>query len=148
MMLWQRVTPWAPISQLRREMDRLFGDFLTEGNGGSTHAGRAFPTLNVWDEGERLMVEAEVPGLSMNDLEVVVQGNELTLRGQRKVADSEKATFHRRERAGGPFARTITLPVEIAGDKVEASLNQGVLTIVLPKAEAAKARRIEVKGGA
>lgn len=149
MTLWQRVSPWAPVSQLRREVDRLFGDFLPEVNGGERLAGGMYPAVNVWDEGEHLIVEAEVPGLEMKDVEVLMQGAELTIRGERRLptSDEGKRVVHRRERREGKFVRTIVLPIDIAVDRIEAKLSNGVLTITLPKAESAKARRIEVKGG-
>ena len=74
-------------------------------------------------------------------------GDELTLKGRREPEDGQQATYHRRERGTGSFTRVLTLPIEVDADKVEASLAQGVLTIRLPKAESAKARKIQVKAG-
>lgn len=106
---------------------------------------RPFPALNVWEDGDRLMAEAELPGLRLEDIEVLVVGNELTIKGRRPTPAEIKGSVHRQERGVGEFARTITLPVEIDAEKVEATLKNGVLTVLLPKAEPAKARKIAVR---
>jgi len=139
-----------PISRLREEMDNLFDTFLgQEWNplGWAPLAGfaRGYPGFNIWEDEQNLYAETEVPGLKMQDLEIYVVGNELTVKGERKVEEREGETYHRRERPLGSFQRTIPLPMPIDADKVEASLRDGVLTITMPKAEAAKPRRIEVK---
>ena len=144
--------PAFPVNQLRRELDRLF-----EGVLGSPVEATVFPPLNVWEDNDAILVEAEVPGLGMNDFEILVQGNELTIKGQRRAGYGEtnagsgsnveesQAVFHRRERSVGQFARFMSLPTEVDPDKVEASLKDGVLTIKLPKSDRARARRITVK---
>ena len=144
MLLARRRIPTAPFNELRREMDRLFESFQGE-PGHWPLRGRAFPALNVWEDGECLYAEAEVPGMKMDDLEVFVIGNELTIKGRRQVEAGEKFTFHRQERRAGQFTRVLTLPVEVNADKVEATLRDGVLSIVMPKAAAALARKIKVK---
>jgi HSP20 family protein len=135
------------VNRLREEMDHLFENFF--GPGAATDmpgAGyvRGFPAVNVWEDGENLYAEAEVPGLTMEDVEVYVVGNDLTIRGERK--ECQQQAFHRRERGVGPFQRVLPLPIAIDADKVEAKLREGVLLIAMPKAEAAKPRKIEVKG--
>ena len=142
-MLLQRM-PLAGFGQLRREMDRLLGEFLPELDG-ALERPLGFPAVNVWEDDERMFVEAEVPGLSMQDLDVEVVGGELLLKGRREAAGHEDVTYHRRERGVGEFMRRITLPVDIDANRVEAALKDGVLTITLPKAEQAKVKKIEVK---
>ena len=83
--------------------------------------------------------------MRLEDLEVLVHGHELTIKGHRKPVDGEKAIYHRRERTLGEFSRFLTLPVEIDADAVEADLKDGVLTVIMPKAARAKARRIAVQ---
>lgn len=137
------------VSRLRGEMDRLFQDVFDGTlrldpfgmSGGAT-----FPALNVWEDGDALFVEAETPGLKMDDIEVVVTGDELTLKGERREARNENVTYHRRERGVGAFSRVLRLPYSVDVDKVEANLRDGVLTIRVPKAEQARARKIVVKG--
>lgn len=131
--------------RFRNEMDRLFESFF----GGPGHSGRrALPLLNVWETDDALHVEAELPGFKMEDLDLQVVGNELTIKGERRpVEESDKLVYHRQERVVGRFERTLRLPMEINADKVEASLQDGVLTVALPKAAAAKPRKIEVRQG-
>ncbi len=144
-MMLRRMFPDSNLGLLGRDFDRLFGDFF---NGFERPWGRAreFPALNIWEDGDRLVVEAEAPGLSMSDLSVEIIGNELTIKWRRPVAEEQKnVAYHRRERGAGEFTRMVALPFEIDANRVEATMKNGVLTIVLPKAEAAKPRKIEVK---
>ncbi|HOB73971.1 MAG TPA: Hsp20/alpha crystallin family protein [Phycisphaerae bacterium] len=142
-MLTRRLNVWAPYNDLRREIDRLF-DAFTGGDGGLVRS-RAFPAVNVWEDGNNLFLEAELPGVAREDLEISAAGNELTIRGRRNPCQGENLVYHRQERGYGEFSRVLTLPVEVDTDKIEATLRDGVLTLTLPKAEAAKARKIEVK---
>lgn len=137
-----RSFPGLPLTELRREIDRLFNGFSDQNPFGGP---RAYPAMNVWEDGERLFAEAEVPGLDMHDLEILIHGHELSVKGRRKPFEAENTVYHRRERGTGEFARYLTLPVEVNADKVEAALKDGVLTIVMPKAESARARKIAVK---
>ena len=144
MMLFRQINRMAPLSELRREMESVLDRFPTGLDRGLWPHTRVFPAMNVWEDGECFYAEAEIPGVSMKDLEIYASGNELTIKGQRKVLNGEDLTYHRQERGAGEFARMITLPADVNADKVEATLNNGVLTIVLPKAEAAKMRKITV----
>lgn len=132
--------PWMTFDSLRREMANLLDNVDRPWH----RRPHAFPAFNLWEDTGNLYAEAEVPGLSMKDLEVYVEGNELTVKGRRQGIDEKDCTYHRRERGAGEFARAIRLPVEINPDRVEATLTDGVLKVVLPKAEAAKARKIKV----
>jgi len=123
---------------------------------------KSFPAVNVWEDEAAMHVEAELPGYSMDDIEVSVFGSELMIKSGPKAAacgcetgangPSEAATtnpqpqFIRRERFCGQFERTIGLPVEIDGERVGASLQHGVLKVTLPKAKAAMPRKVTVKG--
>jgi HSP20 family protein len=126
---------------LRRDVNNWFSDVF-ENTGLQT---RTFPALNVWEDNDVLHAEAELPGVSMEDIEVMVVGNELTIRGQRRQQATDKVNFHRRERGTGEFSRTVTLPFDIDQNRVEATLKNGILTIVMPKAETAKPRKIQVR---
>lgn len=127
------------LNQMRQEMDRIFEDFTDDG------PASGFPALNVWEEAANFTVEAELPGFRIEDVEVHVRGQELTLSGERRLEEKEGVTYHRRERAHGKFHRTLELPLPVDADKVQASLQNGVLTVTLPKVEAARPRKIEVK---
>jgi HSP20 family protein len=105
-----------------------------------------FPALNLWEEGDQLHIEAELPGLELSDLEIFVTGrNQFTLKGERKPPVVENGVAHRQERGFGKFVRTITLPYAVDENAVEARFENGVLKVRLPKHETAKPRKIEIK---
>jgi len=137
--------PMFPFGELRREIGRLLEGFESRrpAFGG---AGR-FPAVNVWEDGEALYAEAELAGVNQEDLEILVVGNELTIKGRRAPREGQNLTYHRQERGFGEFSRAISLPVEIDADKVGATLHKGVLTLRLPKAAAARPRKITVSAG-
>ena len=134
---------WNPLHAFQNELNRLFDRW----SGGSFWQGEpAFPAFNVWEEGDHVIVEAEVPGLDLKALEIYVTGgNTLTVKGERKFLAPEKSTWHRQERAGGRFLRTLTLPYPVDADKVDARLENGVLSLKLTKHESARPRKIPIK---
>jgi len=127
---------------LRDEMDQILGRYLPGVMGGDASE---LPPLNVWEDDDKFIAEAELPGVKNEDLEISVMGGTLTLKGERKVQAPAVGVWHRRERVFGPFTRVVELgrPVDPAG--VEASFQHGVLTVTLPKAAAAKPRKIEIR---
>lgn len=131
-------------NELRREVGRWLENTLGAPIARMETA-RPFPALNVWEDNANLHVETEVPGLTMNDLEVYVVGSELTIKGRRKPLENGQFVYHRRECGRGEFARHLTLPVEVDAARVEATLKDGILNILLPKAEKARARKVTVK---
>jgi len=137
----------GPLQQFRNELDRLFGEFGFGGIRSARMGGDLFPAVNVWDDGERYCVEAEVPGVKREDLEIYALGNELTLKGARPQPASENRVFHRQERGTGEFARVVALPGEVDPDHIDARLQEGVLTLRLAKAAAALPKKIQVKAG-
>lgn len=145
MMLFRETDPWAPLWDLRREMEDVFDKFARVSPRGRLGRPRAFPAVNVWEDGDYLYAEAEVPGVTMSGLEIFASGNELTIKGSRKPPESKDHTFHRRERGVGEFTRIITLPVDVNAEKVDATLKDGVLIVTLPKADQARMRKIAVK---
>ena len=138
-----RVMPVPPVARLRDEIDRLFGDFFDFGDHGGVAAG--WPPLNVSEQAERLVVEAELPGVAMENLEIVVHDQQLEIKGERKPFAEEGLSFVRRERPHGAFRRLLPLPFEVDANQVSATLADGVLTIHLPKAAALRPRRIQVQ---
>ena len=140
--------PFSNFELLRGEVDRLFDELFVVPGATPARAfshGAVFPALNIWDSGDYLLAEAEIPGLTIENLDISVMGNELAIRGKREDGSGGDAVFHRQERGTGEFARTVELPYPVNTAAVEAALRNGVLTIKLPKAEAAKPRRIAVK---
>jgi HSP20 family protein len=137
-----------PAQPLRREVDRLLSGLLSGPESGSALGrGRTFPPINVWEDGDNLYVEAELPGVKSENLDIAVVGNELTMKGERPAPSEEGVTYHRRERGTGSFTRVVVLPTEVDANQVNATLKNGVLLITLPKSEAAKPRKIQVKAG-
>jgi HSP20 family protein len=140
---------WQPLnvadwSRWQNEMDRMFE--RVAGGVPRRFAQAAYPALNLWEDSDKLCVEAELPGFELDDLEIFVNGGkQLTIKGQRQQVAGEGGVWHRQERTFGAFERTIELPHDVDADKVSAELKQGVLTIALPKREEAKPRRIAVK---
>ena len=137
---WQ---PMAEMNRLRNEMDRLF---VQLGNENGYPRRSTFPQLNVWEDDDNLFVEAELPGFELDDLEIYVTGgNQLSISGQRKQPGQEGGVWHRQERGFGKFRRALELPSDVNSESVSAKCSNGILTLEMPKAEAAKPRRIKVK---
>jgi len=145
-MILTRWNPWAPtvwgsFNQLQNEVNRIFERY---DNGRQESA--PFPALNLWENENGYHLEAELPGIELEDLDITVTGpNQLTLKGQRKATELKDSAAHRQERIFGSFARTLTLPTSINAEKVDARLENGVLKLDLPKHEDAKPRKIAVK---
>jgi HSP20 family protein len=142
---WQSFNPvWNQLQQLQEEMNHLFDRWGGEGRRFLGLGG--YPAVNVWEDGDAVLVEAELPGLDLKDLEIYVTGgNQLTIKGERKPAVPEELTWHRQERTFGPFSRVLTLPFPVDADKVEARFENGVLSVRLAKHESAKPRKIPIK---
>jgi HSP20 family protein len=133
-----------PLTRLQDEMSDVFGGIVEDAIAGRGY-GAAYPGVNVWEDGDAAFIEAELPGMSMDDVDVDVIADEVTIRGERKIEDPSNGVYRRRERAAGCFSRTVGLPWEIDAGNVEANLRDGILTIRLPKSPAAKPRKIPVK---
>jgi HSP20 family protein len=102
--------------------------------------------MNVWTNEDGVLITAELPGIDAQDIDISVQDGALTLRGSREPDEVEEgATYHRRERRYGRFTRVFDLPFAVEEDQVEATLNNGVLQISLPRSEADKPKKITVK---
>jgi HSP20 family protein len=140
---WHR-DPFIEMDRLRREMDSIYSAFA-EGRGITPAAG-VFPALNMFEDDHSLYVRAELPGVAPENIDITTKQNNLIINGERKIAaEGEKVSYHRKERDAGNFRRIISLPTQVATDKVTATCKNGVLTVTLPKAEEAKPRQISVK---
>jgi len=134
---------WNQVQNFQNDMNRLF-DRWNHTHGWTAQG--AFPAVNVWEEGEQVFVEAELPGLDLKDLEIFVTGGrQLTIKGERKQFTPEKGVWHRQERSYGSFIRSLTLPFAVDPEKVDAHFEDGVLKVTLAKHESAKPRKIAVK---
>jgi HSP20 family protein len=134
---------FSELDRFRRELDRLLNGRVLE-EGVDRSAG-VFPLLNVSHDQENYYVRSEVPGMSLKELDVSVTGRSLTVSGERKIPnEDQRVRYHRREREAGRFRRQLNLPTDVDGEKVQAKYRHGVLTVVLPKAESAKPKKIEI----
>jgi HSP20 family protein len=132
------------LHQMRREMMRLFDSVAGE-PGGEAFSG-VFPPLEITQDDDNFYVRAELPGVSPKELDISAHRNRVSIAGKREIQpESDRVSYHRRERAEGSFNRTVALPTEVNADRVEAKYNHGILTLVLPKAEEAKPRQITVR---
>lgn len=138
---------FGTMDQLRSRMNRMFPDLeRSYGNSYGWRVASEFtPRTNLYDRGENFLIVAEVPGMTKDDISIRIQGNYLELSGQRKDDAPEGYKSHRVERPAASFTRSFTIPSDVDADKVEASLKDGLLTLALPKAEAAKPKQISIK---
>lgn len=139
-------SPFADLERMRRQLDELSGTLGRGTRGLPEPWAGVYPLMNVSEDKDNFYVRAELPGVKADDLDISVTGKNLSIGGERKIqAEDEKAKYHRREREAGRFSRVVTLPMDVDASKVEAHCVDGVLSLVLPKAEAAKPKQISVK---
>jgi HSP20 family protein len=105
------------------------------------------PAVDISERKDAYMVAAEIPGIGIDDLEITFEGRLLTIQGRRRAPDSSEERVHRAERRYGAFRRSITLPTHVKPEAIEASTQDGVLQIMVPKAEEVHAKRIQVRVG-
>jgi HSP20 family protein len=133
-----RPLPW--MNQLQSQVNRLLDEFTN-----SPGLAYSYPAVNVWENADHVYAEAELPGMQLDKMEIFVsEGNKLTIQGERQAPEVAGGVWHRRERGFGNFSRTFVLPLEVQADKVEATFDNGVLRLTLPKSERMKPRRIAV----
>jgi len=149
-----KLIPWTnrdvarPLGSLQRHMNRLFDeffgrDFAIEPFRG---VGEWIPALDIAETDDAIIVKAELPGLARNDVELTLTDDVLTVRGEKKAENEEKTkSFHRVERSYGSFERSVRLSTSVKPDKVMATFKNGVLTVHLPKVEAARTRSVKIK---
>ena len=151
-MLVRRVWPSRPnldnsfgdFENVRRDMLRLL-DAVAGESGGEVGAG-VVPPLNVTQDEDHFYVRAEIPGIKASELSITAVRNRVSLAGKREIQrESERVSYHRKERAEGSFNRTVTLPTEVDATRVDARYADGILTLTLPKAEETKPRQITVR---
>lgn len=137
-------TPFRELARLEREMEDMFGRMpawpWADGERGWA------PPMDMVDHKDEIVLRADLPGLTEKDVDVTVQDNMLTVKGERKAETEEtKDDYYYSERTYGAFTRSLTLPTGVDADKVKATFKNGVLEVRLPKAPEAKGRKIDVK---
>ena len=152
-MVFRRVGNWpafywrshfGELERLKRQMD-----LLSEGITGSAFkepSAGVFPLMNVTEDKDKYFVRAELPGIKSEELDISVTGDTLSISGERRIEEEkEEVKYHRRERDAGKFSRVVSMPTQIDTGRVEAKCVDGLLSIMLPKAEAVKQKQIVVK---
>lgn len=142
---------WQPVrelSSLRERMDRLFDE--ARGGGWFGEEGLAsgvwIPPVDVFETNDSVVLKADLPEVNQDEVDISVQNNTLTIRGERKAEKEVKEkNFYRMERSYGSFSRSFSLPPTVDADRIEASFSNGVLTMTLPKREQSKPKQIKVK---
>jgi HSP20 family protein len=141
------VTRWNPnVAYLNREpFARLFESFFNDAQGEEVSNRNWVPPVDIQETAEGYRLQAELPGLTREDIDITLENNVLRLSGERKYErDVKKESFHRVERTYGTFSRAFALPQQVNGEGVQAAFENGVLTITVPKAEQAKPRKIAI----
>lgn len=142
---WDRPDPLDSLTHIQREMSDLL-DFLSSTPPKGTYINAEFPPIIVSTSSDNVIVRAEIPGIKVNDLDVQVVNDVLTIKGERKTSiEVSKMTYLRRERPYGTFARAIVLPERVDAEKVAASYKNGVLVVTLPKAPESKPKQVIIK---
>ncbi len=137
--------PFREMERIQEEINRLFNfSRIPESAGIFDRA--VSPAIDIVENNDSFIVTSDLPGVKPGDLEISVTENVLTIKGEKK-AENEKARVYRKETWEGSFQRTVSMPMSVDADKVEASLKDGVLTLVLPKREEHKPKQISVKAG-
>lgn len=139
------VTRWNPNVTTREPLFRLFDTFLNDLQGEEVANRSWMPPVDIQEREDGYRLQAELPGLTKDDINITLENNILRLSGERKFEkDVKKESYHRIERTYGTFTRSFALPSQVNGEGVQAAFENGVLTITVPKAEQAKPRKIAI----
>jgi HSP20 family protein len=144
-----RWNPYRDMMTVRDEMNRVFNEFFGRGTSdeGTWYGGAWSPPVDIYETDQALVLKAELPGFSKDDISIELKENTLFIRGERKRQDEvSENNYHRMERVYGAFQRSFLLPTTVEQDKVQASYKDGVLELRLPKVPAAQPKRIAVSG--
>ena len=140
---WQ---PFRDLLALQERMNRLFEDRLTRVRGEESLTGTSLPPVDIYETQDALILEADIPGLELNDLDLRVEDNTLTVRGERKAkVEVEQESYHRVERTYGSFSRSFSLPHTVDPEKISATYENGVLRLTMGKREESKPKQIRVE---
>lgn len=141
-----RWDPFRDLVSLREKMNRLFEDAVTSrGEEKELAASSWSPSVDIFETENEIVLTAEIPGIEDKDLEIKIEDNTLTLKGERKFEkETREENYHRIERAYGSFYRSFTLPSTVDQDKIQAEQENGVLKIRLPKKAEMKPRKVKI----
>ena len=140
----RNTNPFGALGVLNRAVEEFFGDYARSYEGSDVTRSWQ-PLVDIVETEHAYEVRADLPGIPKEDVQLSIENNVLTLSGERKFEkDVDKESFHRIERAYGTFSRSFSLPARVSADKVEAKYDNGLLTVIVPKAAEARPRRIEI----
>lgn len=140
-----RWSPFGEVQTLQDRINRMFDDFFRPDLSLDTAMGSVYPPVNIVDHENELVLEAELPGVKKDEVQIEVHGNLLHLKGEKKTSrEVNEDNYRLREVHTGTFSRTFTLPTDVDAEKVKAEYRDGILRITLPKVEAAIPRRIQI----
>jgi len=138
-------SPWREMASMREALDRMFDEGVTTLTRNSDWQ---YPAINVRQTENNILIEADVPGMKQEDIDIEISDNMVTIAGERKASHEEKgANYFHKEVSFGSFRRSINLPVDVKGDKASADIVDGTLVVKLPKAEPEKPKTIKLKPG-
>ncbi|MCU0916501.1 MAG: Hsp20/alpha crystallin family protein [Planctomycetes bacterium] len=143
-MFADRWFPFFDVAKTLEEMDRALNGMRRPLGLRSVPRG-TFPAINLYEKDDAVMLVAEIPGVKPDELDLTVLGDSVTLKGQRRDEPANGNRAYRRERAAGPFSRTVALPESIDPDSVRAEYRDGILRVQMGKAQKAKAKRIQIR---
>jgi HSP20 family protein len=146
-----RITGWDPfrnISTLQEQVNRLFEDSFFRGRADESNLAAWTPAVDIYEDGNQMVIKADLPDVNEKDIEVRLENNTLSIRGERKFEKKvSEENYLRVERAFGTFSRSFSLPNTVDAEHINAEYRNGVLTITLPKREESKPRQIKVSAG-
>jgi HSP20 family protein len=144
-----RWEPMRELDSLQSEMNRLFDGFFGTGRGGNdVRSRRWIPPMDLVETEDHLVLRADLPGMSEDDIEIEIKDNVLTVSGERKAEQEQRDEgYYRVERAFGSFSRSLSLPEGVSADQVKASFDKGVLEVEIPKPEERKPQRVQIGTG-
>jgi HSP20 family protein len=149
----QALTRWTGSNLFRDSVDRFFNEMVAQSLRDGSNAPSDelatrpwIPAVDIRETADNVLLTIDLPGLAPEEVEITLQDQILTIAGQRKLEKSvEGETLRRLERSYGAFSRSFSVPAHLAADKIDARFDKGILSLTLPKADTAKARRIEIK---
>ena len=141
--------PFRELRTLQDEVNRVFSSSFGRSGESGMMRGAWNPSVDIFENKDQIVLEAELPGLKPEDVNISIENNVLTIHGERKFEKKdEEDNFHRVERSYGSFTRSFTLPPTVSSENVDATFDNGILRLSLAKREEAKPRRIEIKANA
>lgn len=136
---------WRNLDNLRNEMDRIYDRYYRSGEEDAENICDCYPMVDIKETKDEFIVNAELPGVSKQDIKINFTDDSLVIEGEKKEEEKdEKNTYHRVERSYGKFYRSFSFPGKVAGDKIKAAYKDGILSVSLPKKEEMKPKEISI----